>query len=89
MGTRSPAPSKPPRRTCYRQKKALSTLRLQRIEAKGWIEASWGLSENKRRAKFYALTPEGRIALEAQANSWNEYVAAVGRVMSEAPGEAS
>ncbi len=61
---------------------------LHRIEAKGWIEASWGLSENKRRAKFYTLTPEGRVALEAQARIWDEYVSAVGRVMSEAPGEA-
>ena len=62
---------------------------LHRIEARGWIEASWGLSENTRRAKFYALTSEGRAALETQAKSWDEYVAAVGRVMSEAPGEAS
>lgn len=62
---------------------------LHRIEARGWVEASWGLSENKRRAKFYALTPEGRVALEAQGKSWDEYVAAVGRVMSEAPGGAS
>jgi PadR family transcriptional regulator PadR len=61
---------------------------LHRIEARGWIEASWGLSENKRRAKFYSLTAEGRAALEAQGKSWDEYVAAVARVMSEAPEEA-
>lgn len=59
---------------------------LHRIEAKGWITASWGLSENKRRAKFYELTPEGRAALEAQTRSWKEYVAAVGNVMRAAPG---
>ena len=35
------------------------------------------------------FTAEGRAALETQAKSWDEYVAAVGRVMSEAPGEAS
>ena len=62
---------------------------LHRIEAKGWIEANWGRSENKRRAKFYALTVEGREALEAQGKSWEEYVAAVARVMSDAPAEAS
>ena len=57
---------------------------LHRIEGKGWIEASWGVSENNRRAKFYELTVSGREALEAQARSWNEYVAAVGRVMDPA-----
>lgn len=54
---------------------------LHRLEAKGWIEASWGRSENKRRAKFYTLTAEGRAALQAQAESWNAYVAAVGNVL--------
>lgn len=62
---------------------------LHRIEERGWIEASWGVSENNRRAKYYALTDEGRAALEAQSRSWDEYVAAVGRVMREAPGGAS
>ena len=61
---------------------------LHRIRAKGWIESSWGVSENNRRAKFYALTAEGRAALEAQAKSWNEYVAAVGHVLQEAQGGA-
>jgi PadR family transcriptional regulator PadR len=58
---------------------------LHRIESRGWIEASWGLSENNRRAKFYDLTEEGREALEAQARSWDEYVAAVARVMHGSP----
>ena len=58
---------------------------LHRIEGRGWIEASWGVSENNRRAKFYALTPAGQAALVEQAESWAEYVAAVGRVMERAP----
>lgn len=62
---------------------------LHRIEAKGWIEASWGLSENNRRAKFYDLTASGREALESQARTWDEYVAAVSRVMQQMPGDAS
>lgn len=62
---------------------------LHRIEARGWIEASWGRSENKRRAKFYALTPEGREALNAQSRSWEEYVEAVARVMAPRVEEAS
>jgi len=62
---------------------------LHRIEARGWIEASWGTSENNRRAKFYSLTPEGRTALEAQSESWGRYVHAVDRVMRRAPAEGS
>lgn len=62
---------------------------LHRIEERGWIEASWGVSENNRRAKFYALTDEGRAALEAESKSWEDYVTAVGRVMREAHGGAS
>jgi len=58
---------------------------LHRIEARGWIEASWGVSENNRRAKFYGLTAEGRAALEDQSRSWDEYVTAVARVMDSAP----
>ena len=58
------------------------------MEAKGWIQSSWGLSENKRRAKFYDVTVAGREALKAQAKDWDEYVAAVGRVM-RAAGESS
>jgi len=62
---------------------------LHRIEGRGWIEASWGVSENNRRAKFYALTPEGRTALDEQSRGWDEYVAAVARVMQQAsPGSA-
>ena len=57
---------------------------LHRIEARGWIEASWGTSENNRRAKFYALTGHGREALVAQSESWEEYVKAVARVMRTA-----
>lgn len=62
---------------------------LHRLEAKGWVESSWGVSENKRRAKFYALTERGREALEAERETWARYVAAMDRVMTEAPGEAS
>jgi PadR family transcriptional regulator, regulatory protein PadR len=57
---------------------------LHRIEARGWIEASWGVSENNRRAKYYALTEGGREALVTQSESWEEYVNAVARVMRTA-----
>lgn len=58
---------------------------LHRIEARGWIKAHWGVSENNRRAKFYGLTDPGREALATQSRSWDAYVQAVARVMESAP----
>jgi PadR family transcriptional regulator len=55
---------------------------LHRLEARGLVEAEWGLSENNRRAKFYRLTTAGRRALRAEAASWSRYVDLIGRVMS-------
>jgi len=54
---------------------------LHRLEAKGWIAAEWGLSENNRRAKFYRLTVEGRRQLQAELSSWRTYVSAVSKVL--------
>ena len=57
---------------------------LYRMEAKGWIEAEWGLSENNRRAKYYRLTPAGRRQLKSEAATWREYAAAVFKVLETA-----
>jgi PadR family transcriptional regulator, regulatory protein PadR len=57
---------------------------LHRMEQRGWIEAEWGVSENNRRAKFYRLTDEGRRQLNAEAESWQRYADAVGRVLQTA-----
>ncbi len=54
---------------------------LYRLEAKGWIRAEWGNSENNRRAKFYALTRAGRRQLAEERESWQRFSAAVGRVL--------
>jgi transcriptional regulator len=54
---------------------------LYRLEAKGWVEAEWGLSENKRRAKYYRLTPEGRRRLRLEVAAWSRYVEAVSKVL--------
>jgi PadR family transcriptional regulator PadR len=56
---------------------------LHRLEAKGWIEAEWGLSENNRRAKYYALTAEGRRQLRSEVSSWRRYVDAMLKVIEE------
>lgn len=54
---------------------------LHRLEARGWIVAEWGLSENNRRAKFYELTTLGRRQLRVEASTWVRFAAAVSRVL--------
>ena len=50
---------------------------LQRLEHQGWISAKWGVSDQKRPAKYYALTRAGRKQLEKEAASWERLAAAV------------
>ena len=59
---------------------------LYRMEAKGWIEAEWGASENNRRAKYYTLTPEGRRHLKQQMATWERYTHAVSRILTATAG---
>ena len=54
---------------------------LYRMEAKGWIEAEWGLSDNNRRAKYYRLTPDGRRRLREELKTWEHYSQAVAKVL--------
>jgi transcriptional regulator len=61
---------------------------LQRLEAKGWIEAEWGTSENNRRARFYKLTREGRRQLTREASRWRRMARAIGRVLGPEASEA-
>ena len=60
---------------------------LHRMEKRGWLASEWGTSENNRRAKFYALTEDGRRRLEASTQKWTRYVRAVFQVLetTEAP----
>jgi len=50
---------------------------LQRLEHQGWIAAKWGVSDQRRRAKFYSLTRAGRKQLERETASWERLAAAV------------
>lgn len=50
---------------------------LHRLEAKGWIAASWGASDQNRRAKFYELTPPGRARLRTERQTWTRYAKAI------------
>jgi PadR family transcriptional regulator, regulatory protein PadR len=54
---------------------------LQRLEHQGWIAARWGVTDQNRRAKYYALTRAGRKQLEREAASWERLAAAVTMVV--------
>jgi len=54
---------------------------LHRLERRKWIVAEWGLSENNRRAKYYALTALGRKQLRAEVATWRTYARAVFEVI--------
>ena len=54
---------------------------LYRMEAQGWIHAEWGLSENNRRAKYYALTETGHRQLGVESENWNRMCRAINLVM--------
>ena len=57
---------------------------LQRLLLKGWVKASWGTSENNRRARFYTITAAGRKHLEKEGAAFERMLAAMARVMKEA-----
>jgi PadR family transcriptional regulator len=57
---------------------------LHRLEARGWIEAEWGLSDNNRKAKYYRLTSIGRRQVRAEISLWKRYAEAVFRVIEPA-----
>ena len=57
---------------------------LHRLEDGGAIAAEWGVSENNRRAKYYAVTARGRQRLRAETATWKRYVLAVTNVLETA-----
>jgi transcriptional regulator len=57
---------------------------LHRLERRGWIKAEWGVSENNRKAKYYALTRAGRKQLETDADAWRKLSTAVAHVLDMA-----
>jgi len=61
---------------------------LQRLEARGWVTADWGLSENNRQARFYTLTAAGRRRLTTETKQWQRLSAAIGRILGSTPNEA-
>ena len=54
---------------------------LLRLEQRGWIKSRWGISENKRKAKFYELTEKGRRQITEEAAQWESTVALMQRFL--------
>jgi transcriptional regulator len=60
---------------------------LYRLEHQGLIASAWGESENRRRAKYYTLTPAGRKRLRSEEASWNRLVTAIAAALKSTPDE--
>jgi transcriptional regulator len=56
-------------------------LALQRLEEKEWITAKWGVSANKRKARFYTLTSKGRKQLHRKTSQWRRVAGAIARIL--------
>jgi len=54
---------------------------LHRLEARGWVAAKWGTTDNNRRARFYALTAGGRRQLAAEQQTWERFSRALGLIL--------
>jgi len=54
---------------------------LLRLEQAGWITSDWGVSDNNRRARFYALTAAGRRRLRVEEKNWDRMSAVIARVL--------
>jgi PadR family transcriptional regulator PadR len=57
---------------------------LYRLEEKRLIRADWGVTENKRRARYYELTAAGRAYLKAESAKWTVFAATVSEILAPA-----
>ncbi len=58
---------------------------LIRLVQKKWISATWGVSENNRKAKFYAITRRGQKQLVAETENWERVAGVIGKVLKLSP----
>jgi len=56
---------------------------LVRLEQHGWIKSEWGVSENNRRAKFFAITKSGRRQLAKEADNWQRIAGIMSRLLQK------
>jgi PadR family transcriptional regulator len=61
---------------------------LYRLEHQGLIESEWGESDNKRKARFYRLTPAGRRHLQLETRNWNRMADIIAGILDTPPEEA-
>jgi PadR family transcriptional regulator PadR len=61
---------------------------LFRLVRQGLLKASWGTSENNRKAKFYELTAAGHKRLQEETDNWNRLVTAISAALADQPEEA-
>jgi transcriptional regulator len=61
---------------------------MHRLEAKGWISASWEISEKGKRARYYKLTPSGRKQLANEQSKWQAFSRAIGLILNRNEQEA-
>ncbi len=61
---------------------------LYRLEHRGWVAAEWGESDNRRKAKYYSLTPAGRKQLTAERKEWKRLAVAIADVLEAETEEA-
>jgi transcriptional regulator len=54
---------------------------LHRLEEQGWLKSEWGESENRRRAKFYTMTPAGRRQLKEETQTWERLSLAIAKAL--------
>jgi transcriptional regulator len=54
---------------------------LHRLEARGWVAASWQQSEKGKRARYYRLTPRGKKQLTVEQSKWETFSRAMGLVL--------
>ena len=54
---------------------------LYRLEANGWVAASWELSEKGKRARYYRITPLGRKQLASEQSKWDAFARAMGLLL--------
>ncbi len=58
---------------------------LLRLQQRRWISASWGVSDNNRKAKFYAITRAGKKQLAAQTENWERMAGVIARLLRAEP----
>ena len=57
---------------------------LHRLEKRGWVSSDWGITETKRKAKFYKLTRAGRRQIEEEMAYWKRFSGAINLILRDA-----